>query len=194
MTYRVIDIGCGEKSHILNYIQEYIPEWDEKEIEVTRLDVQESTKPDILHNILQPMPKELYEKFDLAYMSHVLEHIPWRDTVSVANEVAKLVKQGGYFLISVPSIEWACREVLRGNFNLVVMMTFYGGQDDEWLYHRCGFTKPTLEMLADKIGMKIYSLRDTNVVVLMNSSNGHAMQHVLLMRKESDGNPAEAIA
>lgn len=196
MKYKAIDIGCGGGSFIMANIHEYIPEWNEKDIEVTRLDGNKDVKPDILHNILDPMPVKLYDQYDLVYMSHVLEHIPWRNTVFVANEAAKLVKVGGYFLISVPSLEWACKELLRGNYNQTVLMTIYGGQDDEWLYHRSGFTRLVLEMLADKIGMRIYMLRETDTIVTVgNSCGGHALQHTMLMRKVvSAEDPAEAIA
>ena len=152
MTIQTIDIGCGGKSFILDYIHQYLPHWDSEEIQITRMDSNKDVKPDILHDILKPMPQELYRKYDLVFMSHVLEHIPWRHSVSVAHEVAGLVKPGGYFLLSVPSIEWACKEILRGNFNLTVMMTIYGGQDDEWLVHKCGFTRSALQMLSDRLG------------------------------------------
>ena len=186
MTYKAIDIGCGTKSWIKEYIHVYIPEWDGEEVEVVNLDGDEKIKPDILHNLMEPMPEELKGQFDLVYSAHVLEHISWLDTVSVAMEMASLVKEGGYMIIAVPSMEWACKELLRGNFNKGVMMTFYGGQEDEWLYHKCGFSKPSLEVLAQRLGMKVLSLRESSVILTDRDRQWNATQHELFMRKEKE--------
>jgi len=182
---KAIDVGCGGNSFILDWVHDYLPEWD-GQVEITNMDGNEEVHPDILHNILTPMPKELKGQFDFAYMSHVLEHVPWRDSVSVAMEVASLVKDGGYMMVNVPSMEWACKEILRGNYDMSVMMTIYGGQDDEWLFHKCGFTKPALEVLAKRIGMKIYSLKESQVLIQINEKIYNAMQHTLFMRKEGN--------
>ena len=186
MTYKAIDIGCGTKSWIKEYIHVYIPEWDGEEVEVVNLDGDEKIKPDILHNLMEPMPPELKGQFDLVYSAHVLEHISWLDTVSVAMEMASLVKEGGYMIIAVPSMEWACKELLRGNFNKGVMMTFYGGQEDEWLYHKSGFSKPSLEVLAQRLGMKVLSLRESSVILTDRDRQWNATQHELFMRKEKE--------
>jgi SAM-dependent methyltransferase len=183
MTYKAIDIGCGLHSFILDYVHDYLPEWD-GQVDVTNLDANPDVMPDVLHSVLEPMPDILKGYFDLAYMCHVLEHVPWRDSVSVAMEVCSLVKEGGYVLIAVPSMEWACKEVLRGSYVLGVLMMIYGGQDDEWQYHKSGYTKAALEVVAKRCGMKIYSLKETNCIITANDKVFNAGQWVLFMRKE----------
>jgi SAM-dependent methyltransferase len=183
MQYKAIDIGCGKNSTVLPYVSVYLPDWV-GQVDVVRLDGNKKYKPDVLHNITKPMPERLKGKFDFAYMGHVLEHIPFRLAPAVAREVASLVKEGGYFLISVPSLEWACKEVIRGNFNIGVLMTIYGGQDDKWLYHYCGFTRPALTKLAKDIGMKVYSLKEGAVIVFAGEKAFNSTQHELFMRKE----------
>jgi len=185
MTHKAIHVGSGPgKGFLMSFVHDYLPEWEEEGVEVTRLDANPKVKPDIVHNLMKPMPDKLKEQYDLAYMSHVLEHIAWRDAPSVAKEVTTLIKPGGYFLIIVPSLEWAAKEICRGNYNLGVLMTIYGGQDDKWQFHNCGFTKAALSMLAEKIEMKVHSIRDGPTIVLANEKMFNSEQHELFMCKE----------
>ena len=185
MTRKAIDVGCGTQTFLKEFLHNYLPAWDNQQLEITRMDGDPNTKPDIVHNLLTPIPKKYKGKFDFAYMAHVLEHIPWRDTVSVAKEVVGLVKPGGYCLINVPSLEWACKEVIRGRFHIGVLMTIYGGQDDEWLFHKSGFTKAVLELLARRIKMSVVSLRETNAITVANNAKFSTAQLELFMRKET---------
>jgi len=181
--YKAIDVGCGKgDGFIKDFMHEYFPEWD-GQIEITRLDGDPEVEPDILHDLMTPMPEELKGQFDFVYMSHVLEHIPWQDSLSVAKEVSSLVKEGGYFLILVPNLEWAAKEILRGNFTTTLMVFLYGTQTDRWQYHYCGFTKPALKVLADRIEMSIYAMKESPILTIAAGRVENGLQHELLLRK-----------
>jgi len=44
-------------------------------------------------------------QYQLVYMSHVLEHIPWFDTIDTLAEVLRILKPGGFVEIWVPNFE-----------------------------------------------------------------------------------------
>lgn len=181
MTYQAIDVGCEKGLIIEEYIREYLPMWM-GDYKVTRLDIDPENKPDILHDILQPVPPELVGKYDYVQFTHVLEHISWRLSVPVFKNVASLVKPGGWFLFAVPSIEFAAREIIRGNFHAGILGLIYGGQDDEYAYHKSGYTRPAVEMLIELIGFKTYSIREAEVIVVIDGKNHHGKQWEVMLR------------
>lgn len=44
-------------------------------------------------------------KYDLVYMSHILEHIPWFQTIDALKEVYRILKHGGEVEIWVPDFK-----------------------------------------------------------------------------------------
>lgn len=127
------------------------------EIEFVRLDGNTESKPDIVHDIRDPMPDELVEAFDVVVASHVLEHISWRTAMPTLANIVKAIKPGGFLILVVPDIEWACRKILNGtdDFDLGVIGVLWGGQHDELDYHRCGFTLQAARMAVQKVGLVI---------------------------------------
>lgn len=60
---------------------------------------------DIIHDIRQrPWPLPDYH-YDLVYMSHILEHVPWFDTVATLREVLRILASDGVVEIWVPDFE-----------------------------------------------------------------------------------------
>lgn len=143
------------------------PTLDLGEVEWTRLDGDADANPDIVHDFRQPFPDDMTGKYDGVIMSHCLEHVSWREALVVLDNVMQVVKPGGYLLLIVPSLEWACDQVLRGNFDFAVMGSFYGGQTTEWDYHRCGFTKDTLITACQRVGLTVNSVTTETYHVVM---------------------------
>jgi SAM-dependent methyltransferase len=188
MTKQAIDVGC-ENGHVIeSYIEQYQPEWV-KDIQITRLDLDPLSKPDVLHDIRMPMPPELSGQFDFVSFTHVLEHMPWRIAVPVFKNVAQLTKPGGMFLVCVPSLEYACHEVIRGNFDKGVLALIYGGQDDEYAFHLSGYTRPALENLTKQIKFQIMSFRETQIGIVIDGDKEHAFagrQWELMLRRPDE--------
>jgi len=185
MTYQAIDVGCENGRVIEAYIKEYLPMWM-GDYKVTRLDIDPKSKPDILHDIREPMPENLLGKYDYVHFTHVLEHMPWRKAVPVFKNVAALTAPGGFFLIAVPSLEYACREIVRGNCDLGIMGMLYGGQDDDFAYHNSGFTRPALEMMTKQIGFTTYSFKETDIIVYIDGHQHRGKQHELMLRNPEE--------
>lgn len=70
----------------------------------TLMDVVENPHVDVLHDLREhplPFPDEA---FALVYMSHVLEHIPWTETLAVLKEIYRIIRPKGVIEIWVPDL------------------------------------------------------------------------------------------
>ena len=65
------------------------------------LDAVKSPIVDIVTDVCKPLPI-MDDTYDLIYMSHVLEHVPWYETVKVLRELHRILKKGGVVEIWVP--------------------------------------------------------------------------------------------
>ena len=71
----------------------------------------------ILHDARElPLPIE-DNSYDLVYMSHFLEHIPWTQTNSFLQEIHRIVKPGGSVEIWVPDLEKLVQAYLNPKLN-----------------------------------------------------------------------------
>ena len=58
--------------------------------------------PTIKTDIIQPLTMIKDETYDLVYMSHVLEHVPWYLVITVLKEIKRILKPGGSIEVWVP--------------------------------------------------------------------------------------------
>lgn len=180
MAHQVIDIGCESKKTVELYLQAYFPTW--KDYKLTRVDIDPATQPDVLHDIREPFPESMWHKYDYVHLTHVLEHISWRRAMAAFRNVAALTAPQGFFMLAVPSLEFACQEILRGNFDLGVMGMLYGPQDDEWATHRCGFTRGALQEMIASIQFEVHFAKEPKIGVVINGKTYHGRQHELMLR------------
>ncbi len=88
------------------------------------------------------------------YASHVLEHLSYSDEVlPVLKECFRILMDGGRLMLAVPDMERICRLMVHEASTVQVqyqlMRILFGGQTDEWDYHKAGFTA---ELLAGFLG------------------------------------------
>lgn len=148
MTFKVLNVGAG-----------FAPNPSFADIEgepvFTRLDGFAEGNPDVVHDIRDPLPDDLVEQFDVVYISHVLEHIEYRQAAWVLKNVCSAIAPGGLLAVIVPDMEWACRKILRREYDLGVMGVINGGQITEFDYHKCGFTAPMLKLIIESVGLEV---------------------------------------
>jgi predicted SAM-dependent methyltransferase len=118
--------------------------------------------------------------------THVLEHVSWRLAVPVFKNVASLTAPGGFFLVCVPSMEYACREVIRGQYDLGVVGMIFGGQDDDYAYHHSGYTHAALEMMVQQVNFQVYSFKETQIGVVIDGKPFAGKQWELMLRNPAD--------
>lgn len=76
--------------------------------------------------------------------THALEHFPRADTQNVLELIRALLIPRGRLYLEVPNFAWHAKLVMEGKDKEAVYYAF-GGQLDEWDFHKTGFTPRILE-------------------------------------------------
>ena len=182
---KILDVGSSANS-IATTIYGHIPN-----LQVTRLDISPEAEPDVLHDITQPLPEELQGAFDIVLASHVIEHVD-RDMVNVVmNHIASAVRNHGEVMVIVPSLEWACREILAGHENAGVQGIIFGAQRDKWDYHRCGFTLKALRFMVELTGLVVRKAYQSPMMVSLYGHDYPAIQNVVIATRIDELNEVQ---
>lgn len=120
-------------------------------------DVEKHKNIDLVCNI-----KDLLQFVPEGYCSevracHILEHFGTKEVVEVVKIVWKLLEDGGRFTIFVPNFLWHMQLLLEDKEEQAVNYAF-GGQLDQYDYHKTGFTPKLLQKLLEGNGFKVQTL------------------------------------
>lgn len=122
---RLLDIGVG-----YGLIEKKLSKY-KKEISLTGIDISKkaitAAKSKFKGNFKIGSANNLEfpdEKFDTVIALEILEHIPPKDTFKVFSEVKKVLRQDGYFIISVPMNE-GLEELVKSGKNLNAHLRIY---------------------------------------------------------------------
>ena len=123
--------------------------------------------PTHLHDVRKlPLPLET-GKYDLVYMSHILEHVPWFQTVDFLKEILRSLKHGGTVEVWVPDLRYLVRcymenkigdSWLKFNKEKDPVTWFngrlftYGPGEENW--HRAAFDQPYLIKQLKRAGFR----------------------------------------
>ena len=105
--------------------------------------------------------------FSEIYGSHVLEHFDYaHELPSVLKEWCRVLKPGGKLYISVPDLDkLAALFIRKDQLNLEqrfhVMRMIFGGQIDQYDYHKVGLNQEMLEMFLKQAGFGKVSVVDS---------------------------------
>jgi 2-polyprenyl-3-methyl-5-hydroxy-6-metoxy-1,4-benzoquinol methylase len=168
-TTRIMDFGCGpgDKTAVLAALGYQCSGYDTLEddwhtIPENRakiLKFHEEMGMDFrLATIGEPFPWPA-NTFDLVMNNDVIEHI--HDSPrSLFNGLVNMIKEGGYFLVSVPNAVNIRKriDVARGRTNYQ-QFGFYYWHPDPWRGHIREYTKGDLQELAQNLGLKIIELK-----------------------------------
>jgi predicted SAM-dependent methyltransferase len=92
------------------------------------------------------------EAFDVVYSSHVIEHFSHREVKDVVREWARILKRRGTIEIRCPWLRVrALIFFLRPTWENV--KNIYGGQENKWNFHKCGFSFGLLKQLLEECGI-----------------------------------------
>ena len=175
----LLDVGCGP-----NILPKDVLHYDV----LVRVDANPDNNPDYVHDIRNPLPEELHGKFDLVYLSHVLEHIDRVNVHNVVKNVSKAVKNGGELWIVVPSLEWTIErfDSFRPT-DIVFHAMMFGGQRNEWDYHRSAFTLFDLRRIMEMAGLIVRRAYQTDFYITFGERKELARQNVIIgMRYDED--------
>lgn len=157
----LLHVGCGAYDpHQLPQIFQH-PQW--KQI---RLDIDPHVNPDIIGSITD-MKSVFDESVDAIYSSHNLEHIYAHQVPQALGEFLRVLKPGGFVIITLPDLQKVAESVAQGNLEETLYLSpagpitpldiLYGlrsaiKEGQESMAHRTGFTAKTLRKKMENAG------------------------------------------
>ena len=125
----------------------------------TNVDVVEKYKPDVIDNALT-LSTFANESADLIYACHILEHFSYEETKIALKRWKEVLKPKGILRISVPDLEKVFGHYFLYKDLDVMMHMLYGGQLNEFDFHKNGWDEIKLTEELIKIGFSdVYKWR-----------------------------------
>lgn len=94
------------------------------------------------------------ESCEEIHFTHALEHFPKDDTVPILKMIYSLLRENGRLYIEVPNFSWHASLVLFEGRDRDAVNYAFGGQIDEWDFHKTGFTEKIIQEDLESAGFK----------------------------------------
>jgi predicted SAM-dependent methyltransferase len=91
--------------------------------------------------------------------SHIMEHFGTKEVPTILGIIHKLLKPQGKLEIFVPNFVWHSQLLLSGNDEIAVHYAF-GGQLDEYDFHKTAFSPRILKKVVEENGFNILRMLD----------------------------------
>lgn len=160
---KVLHVGCGHYDPNKLPTSFRMPEWAE-----IRLDVDPSTRPDIVGSMLD-MRDVPDESMDAIYSSHNIEHVFPHEVELVMSEFKRVLKPSGFLIITCPDLQEVAKLVAEDRLTDAAYVSpagpispldiLYGyrpalAQGNHFMAHKCGFTLKVLIGTLRAAGMQ----------------------------------------
>lgn len=120
-----LELGAGDRP-TPGYVHQDIRELDDIEIVCDACDVHLHVGPSACDEIRA---------------THMLEHLPYAETVGVLEQWRFALKPGGELYLEVPNLAWQASAYVSGEISDEELVHYvYGEQDHEHNFHMAGFT------------------------------------------------------
>jgi predicted SAM-dependent methyltransferase len=99
--------------------------------------------------------KDVYDDstIDEIYICHALEHFGKMEIIDILKEYKRILKHNGILRIAVPDLEAIFELYSEDRTNIHKLMgLLYGGQKNEYDFHKYGFTFDSLKSLLESLG------------------------------------------
>lgn len=149
----VLHVGCGKPNPDALHETFRTPDWRE-----LRLDIDPEVGADIVASIVDMAPVRS-ETVDAVWSSHNLEHVYPHEVRLVLREFRRVLRPGGFALVSVPNLQYLANALAKGRLEDPLFDTqagpvtpldmLYGNtrwlaEGNEFMAHRTGFTARTM--------------------------------------------------
>jgi len=104
-----------------------------------------------IKNLAQYIPKDYCSEIRA---SHILEHFGTKEVTGIVKIIHELLEKDGKLVIYVPNFKWHSELAATGNDEMAVHYAF-GGQLDQYDYHKTGFTPKILKNLLEANGFEV---------------------------------------
>ena len=166
MKKRVLHVGCGPLAAEKLHESFKGGDWEE-----VRLDINPGAHPDIVASITD-MSVVPSGSFDALYSSHNLEHLPPHEAQLALKEFYRVLRPGGYALITLPDLRSVAAVIAAGREEEALLMTnkgpitaldmLYGFrpflESNPFMAHRFAYTAETLEAALREAGFVYVSV------------------------------------
>lgn len=168
---KVLHVGCGQKRKDQMPKMFHGDDWQE-----IRLDIAPEAKPDIVADIMDMHPVA-EGSVEAVFSSHNIEHVYIYQVQQVLKEFHRVVRVGGFALITCPDLQSIAFALAQGNLEgklydspagvITPLDIFYGhtasiARGEHYMAHKCGFTAETLGKRMQLAGFRdIVVERDT---------------------------------
>ena len=168
---KVLHVGCGVKHPAKLHKTFHTPEWQE-----IRLDIDKDVQPDILGDITD-MNTVKDGTMDAVWSSHNVEHLYPHQVPVALKEFYRVLRDGGFMLVTLPDVQAVASHVARGNLEeplyespagpISAIDILYGfrkamAKGNLFMAHRTGFT-------AETLGLKMRDAGFCNIQVKRDS-------------------------
>lgn len=92
-------------------------------------------------------------------ISHVLEHFSRKEMSLVLNDLKAILQDNGTLVVIVPNFMYFVQLLAEGNEESAMIHT-YGGQLDEFDFHKNGFTRNVLAKVMREHGFVVKVMKD----------------------------------
>jgi len=110
-----------------------------------------------LYDIPKTIENETCEELEF---THALEHFPTKETQKVLGILKDLLKTNGQLYIEVPNFLWHAKLALAENRERDAIYYCFGGQLDQWDFHKTGFTPKILQEELEFAGFREIKIQD----------------------------------
>jgi protein O-GlcNAc transferase len=150
---RVLHVGCGPKRQDKLHRTFQTGDWQE-----IRVDIDPAVQPDIVATITA-MPEIPGDSVDAVWSSHNLEHLFAHEVPIALREFLRVLKPGGFVLLTMPDLQKAGEYLARGQLEEPIYQSPAGpisaidicfghrasiARGNEFMAHRTGFSAHTL--------------------------------------------------
>lgn len=126
-----------------------------------------------------PIPEEYHGKFDAVISNNALQRVNYMNALPTINAMKACLREGGELHVIVPSLEWACREVLSENPNPACMVVLYGGQGADSSVHTSGFTMRLLRAHYERAGLAATKAATSPAKIDIGGKQYEILQHYI---------------
>jgi len=108
------------------------------------------------------IPETINGHYSEVHLTHALEHFPTKETQKVLKIILDLLAPGGKFYIEVPNFTWHAELLLFEKDERKAVYYAFGGQLDEYDFHKTGFTKKILEEELELAGFERVEIKNAS--------------------------------
>jgi len=97
--------------------------------------------------------------------THALEHFPTKEVPEILGIVKAILAPGGELYIEVPNFKWHASILLNEGRDEDAVYYAFGGQEDEWDFHKTGFTPNILRKALEDAGFERVEVYDQSSIL-----------------------------